>query len=271
MALYKGMAGSPITNLVTDVTSTQTSVTVANGGALPDAPNICTICGDGAQIETILYTSKSGDILSGITRGIEGTAKAWPAGTEVARYFTAYDQNAINSALDGLRTDITGGFTKRVDLMGQVQTTDYRRSVIALCEVTNTNLNFSSYSIGTISFHRFNGLSGSDQAIVAFEKRYDSTLCNYNTVYIGHENVPRACTFVYNGTKYGGLEVYIDSACFRNVAFNGESNFDIFGVDYYNTDADEAIIPEIADSINFDEPIPTGNLYFNGVQIATHP
>ena len=271
MALYKGMAGSPITNLVTDVTSTQTSVTVANGGALPDAPNICTICGDGAQIETILYTSKSGDILSGITRGIEGTAKAWPAGTEVARYFTAYDQNAINSALDGLRTDITGGVTKRVGLTGQMQVTDYRRSVIALCEVTNTNLNFNSYSIGTISFHRFNGLSGPDQAIVAFEKRYDSTLCNYNTVHIGHENVPRACTFVYNGTKYGGLEVYIDSACFRNVAFNGESNFDIFGVDYYNTDADEAIIPEIADSINFDEPIPTGNLYFNGMQIATQP
>jgi hypothetical protein len=268
MALYKGMAGSPITNLVTDVTSTQTSVTVANGGALPDAPNICTICGDGAQIETILYTSKSGDILSGITRGIEGTAKAWPAGTEVARYFTAYDQNAINSALDGLRTDITGGFTKRVDLTGQVQVKDYRRSVIALCEVTNTNPN--SYSIGTISFHRGNGLLGSNRAIVAFEKSYNNTLCNYNVVYIGHENVPRACTFVYNGAKYGGLEVYIGPA-FSNVAFNGESNFDIFGVDYYNTDADEATIPEIADSINFDEPIPTGNMYFNGMQIATRP
>ena len=93
--LYKGMAGSPITSLSAAITSTQTSITVANGGALPDAPNICTICGDGAQIETILYTSKSGDILSGITRGIEGTAKAWDKGTKVARYFTAYDQQAI--------------------------------------------------------------------------------------------------------------------------------------------------------------------------------
>ena len=93
--LYKGMAGSPITSLSAVITSTQTSITVDNGSALPDAPNICTIAGDNAQIETVLYIAKSGDILSGITRGIEGTAKAWPAGTEVARYFTAYDQNAI--------------------------------------------------------------------------------------------------------------------------------------------------------------------------------
>ena len=93
--LYKGMAGSPITSLSAAITSTQTSITVDNGSTLPDAPNICTIVGDSAQIETILYTAKSGDVLSSVTRGVEGTAKAWPAGTEVARYFTAYDQNAI--------------------------------------------------------------------------------------------------------------------------------------------------------------------------------
>ena len=93
--LYKGMAGSPITSLSAAITSTQTSITVDNGSALPDAPNICTIIGDNAQIETVLYTAKSGDVLSSVTRGVEGTAKAWQAGQEVARYFTAYDQNAI--------------------------------------------------------------------------------------------------------------------------------------------------------------------------------
>ncbi len=93
--LYKGMAGSPITSLSAAITSTQTSITVDNGSALPDAPNICTIVGDSAQIETILYTAKSGDVLSSVTRGVEGTAKAWDKGTKVARYFTAYDQQAI--------------------------------------------------------------------------------------------------------------------------------------------------------------------------------
>ena len=121
------------------------------------------------------------------------------------------NMDKIDSALYGLRTDITGGVTKRVDLMGQVQVKDYRRSVIALCELTNTNPSANSYSAGAVSFHRANGLSGSGQAIVTFEKRYDSTLCNYNTVYIGYGNVPKACTFVYNGIKYGGLEVYICS------------------------------------------------------------
>jgi hypothetical protein len=33
--------------------------------------------------------------LQNVTRGIEGTPRAWPAGTEVARFFTAYDHNAI--------------------------------------------------------------------------------------------------------------------------------------------------------------------------------
>ena len=98
--LYKGMAGSPITSLSAAITSTQTSITVDNGAVLPDAPNICTIAGDNAQIETILYTAKSGDVLSSITRGVEGTAKAWSKGTKIARYFTAYDQNGVIAELD---------------------------------------------------------------------------------------------------------------------------------------------------------------------------
>ena len=102
--LYKGMAGSPITSLSAAITSTQTSITVDNGSALPDAPNICTIVGDSAQIETILYTAKSGDVLSSVTRGVEGTAKAWQAGQEVARYFTAYDHLAILEQVQPLAT-----------------------------------------------------------------------------------------------------------------------------------------------------------------------
>ena len=111
--LYKGMAGSPITSLSAAITSTQTNVTVDNGGALPDAPNICTIVGDNAQIETILYTAKSGDVLSSVTRGAEGTAKAWDKGTKVARYFTAYDQDAlISGAIVESGSNANGNYIK---------------------------------------------------------------------------------------------------------------------------------------------------------------
>jgi hypothetical protein len=111
--LYKGMAGSPITSLSAAITSTQTSITVDNGAVLPDAPNICTIAGDNAQIETVLYTAKSGDVLSSVTRGVEGTAKAWDKGAKVARYFTAYDQDAlISGAIVESGSNANGNYIK---------------------------------------------------------------------------------------------------------------------------------------------------------------
>ncbi|OMD07173.1 hypothetical protein BJP50_31780 [Paenibacillus odorifer] len=62
---------------------------------LPDAPNIATI-GVDESAETIKYTGKSGNTLTGVTRGFSGTvAKAWATGVGVARYFTAYDADAL--------------------------------------------------------------------------------------------------------------------------------------------------------------------------------
>ena len=92
--LYEGMAASPVTYLSSGMTASQNSFTVSDGSALPDAPNICTI-GYGRDQETVKYGTKDGGSLGDVERGVEGTAKAWQAGQEVARYFTAYDQNAI--------------------------------------------------------------------------------------------------------------------------------------------------------------------------------
>ena len=97
--LYKAIAGSPITYLSSDISAAQTTISIADDSALPDAPNICTI-GYGENIETIRYGAKSNGVLQNVTRGIEGTPRAWSAGTEVARFFTAYDHNAIIAELD---------------------------------------------------------------------------------------------------------------------------------------------------------------------------
>ena len=92
--LYKAIAGSPITYLATDVLVGQTTIAVTDDSVLPDAPNICTI-GYGENIETIRYGAKSNGILQDVTRGLEGTPRVWKAGTEVARFYTAYEHNAI--------------------------------------------------------------------------------------------------------------------------------------------------------------------------------
>jgi hypothetical protein len=96
--LYKAIAGSPITYLAGDISAGQTTIAVADDTALPDAPNICTI-GYGEHIETIRYGAKSNGVLQDVTRGIEGTPRAWQSGTEVARFYTAYDHNAIINTL----------------------------------------------------------------------------------------------------------------------------------------------------------------------------
>ena len=87
--MYSAMPGSPITYLAGDISAGQTTIAVADDTALPDAPNICTI-GYGEHIETIRYGAKSNGVLQDVTRGIEGIPRAWPSGTEVARFFTPH-------------------------------------------------------------------------------------------------------------------------------------------------------------------------------------
>lgn len=96
--LYKAIVGSPITYLTSDISAAQTTISIADDSALPDAPNICTI-GYGENIETIRYGAKSNGVLRDVTRGIEGIPRAWSSGTEVARFFTAHDHNAIINTL----------------------------------------------------------------------------------------------------------------------------------------------------------------------------
>jgi hypothetical protein len=162
-------------------------------------------------------------------------------------------------------SDIENGKTTRVNLTGQIQLNDYRRSVIALCQVGIEN----SYSAGTITFHRVNGLSGVSVLDFAMEKRYSETKVNYsgllrsnNSIFTG-SLVVKSCTFVYNGITYGGLDIYIDPACSAYVEFNGVTNFNIFGLDYYNTQTSTPINTEINSSINYANVVKYQKMYLN--------
>ncbi|WP_438432338.1 hypothetical protein [Gorillibacterium sp. sgz500922] len=93
--LYPAVANSPQTELTAAIPAAATTITVLDASKLPDGPNLATI-GVDETAETILYTAKSGNTLSGVTRGFDGTtAKAWQTGTKIARYLTAYDINAL--------------------------------------------------------------------------------------------------------------------------------------------------------------------------------
>jgi hypothetical protein len=148
----------------------------------------------------------------------------------------AESENILDSAL-AIReqgTMLYNKYAKRVVLSGQIQKTDYAHSVIALCKVTTSGAS-GTYSSGTITFHRVNGLQGLCVVDVAMEDAYSSSaLVNVNLSQRGFNEVT-PCTFTYNGVTYGGLKVYLADACLSYVDFVGTSNFDIFGLDYYHS------------------------------------
>lgn len=116
--LYAPMPRSPLTYLTVGINNSVTTIRVDDVSKLPSAPNIATI-GDGEDSETIRYSGKSGDSLTGVTRGFEGAAREWSGGVQVAnvpcaQHIRALQQRAVPSGCivmwAGLRANIPSGW-----------------------------------------------------------------------------------------------------------------------------------------------------------------
>lgn len=108
--MYPAAVNSRQTELSAAITSAQTTITVLDISVIPAAPNLLSI-GTDETAETILYTGVSGNNLTGVTRGFQGTAKAWTAGTKLARYYTAYDHDTVRENLADLDTRVNAAET----------------------------------------------------------------------------------------------------------------------------------------------------------------
>ena len=110
--MYPGKAYSPRTELAAAINATAAEITLVDASALPQAPNIAVI-GDEERAETILYTEKIGNTLSGITRGIArpNEATTWDAGTTIARNITSLDLDAVQENIQTLHMQIDGAQT----------------------------------------------------------------------------------------------------------------------------------------------------------------
>ncbi len=96
--LYPGIAFSPPAALTDNIGAGDTIIPVSDAEAFPPAPNLATIGAD-EEGETILYAAKTATALSGCTRGVEGTARAWSAGEPIARNWTAKDHADLIAAV----------------------------------------------------------------------------------------------------------------------------------------------------------------------------
>jgi len=95
--IFPAKVNSPPTKLTYGINDTDTTVYVDELNVFPDAPNEATI-GKGILAETVKYTYKSASSGAGyltIERAFQGIAASWPAGTEIARKYTAYDYDAM--------------------------------------------------------------------------------------------------------------------------------------------------------------------------------
>jgi len=127
--MYKAKINSPMTTLASDITIDQTTIPLVDASVLPDPPNICTIGTDDIA-ETIVYTGKNVNQLTGVTRGFQGVAKAWLATSPVGRYYTAYDHDAFVGNIQeiGSKVDSTTNELK-------THKADYTKSVAKVVSV----------------------------------------------------------------------------------------------------------------------------------------
>lgn len=125
--MYPGSPYSPQTTLAASIGVADTSITLADASILPAPPNYITIGSAGdANCETILYQVRTGNTLSGLTRGVEGTAASHNAGDPVASYITAA---LINNIIE----NVTGAFGEigKVDNAKEPKFTDASEKTVA--------------------------------------------------------------------------------------------------------------------------------------------
>ena len=156
---------------------------------------------------------------------------------------------------------------KLTSLVGSVQTSDYHRSVIALCEVASgSGSAVNSWSSGKLIAHRNNGAYGVAEVDINIEAKrataYYSNVSYFSniallspTANINTDLGFRPCTFKYNNVYYAGIEFYISSSSASNVYFSGVGNFDVFGLDYYSVShgstASSVLNSEVYNSLNY--------------------
>jgi len=97
--MFPGKVNSPATTLDGAIDNTVTTIDVIDGSVLPTAPNIAVI-GTGEDAETILYVGKTANQLTTVTRGYQGTAKAWDSGATIARMFTEKDYASLKANIE---------------------------------------------------------------------------------------------------------------------------------------------------------------------------
>lgn len=222
--MYQAIQNSPPTSLINNITASDTTIQISDSSLLPAGPNLAVI-GDGINCETILYTSNVGNVLSGVTRGFQGTAQAWSSGTVIARNFTAYDHDTFKANIEAHETILAEGIPQASSLVLGSQVVNFTGDtpVYPIIDVTCKHLinilghdgdceNISKWSTwqNTLFLDTTNKVYGGNG--------YKATLTNTNgTVY-------KQLTSGFSTTKYYMLTAYLKNGTLSSLKLNIVSN-----------------------------------------------
>lgn len=169
---------------------------------------------------------------------------------------TGSESSPIYINANGVLTECTWNLLRRKKIGTE---SDHQRSVIALCKLSANNTGINSHWHGRIYRVRDNGLVNNHYADVDFTARYAGANTFFYSFRTDKENTGtealtgsgyRACTFIYNGQQYGGLEFYQGNASTFYV--DGTGTFAPFSIAYYSTNNSGTVLnQEINDSLGF--------------------
>jgi len=105
--MYPPWPYSTPSELAEPISATATQIPVADISAFPPAPNIAVIRDDDENAETILYTLKIGNALSGVTRAYEDgdVARSWDTGVTIATDIAALVIAAMQGNIEIAHSD----------------------------------------------------------------------------------------------------------------------------------------------------------------------
>ena len=141
LEMFKGVANSPETTITNNISNSDTLIYVLDETRIPEPPNLM-VLGTGVGAETIKVLSIEGNAIT-VERGFQGVAKAWNAGTIIARNFTEYDYNALVENVKTLKGNTDTNADDILSLMNYVgnlenlDTVEKSNIVLALNEIYN--------------------------------------------------------------------------------------------------------------------------------------
>ena len=124
--MYPAAVNSKVTVTLGVLNTDSTIIEVLDGSVLPDAPTLL-VLGSDQTAETVKLTAKEGNTLT-VERGIQGNAIAWPAGTQIARNFTAKDWDDLIANLNTMKTIIEADLQALEAFKGIAYTTSNKPS-----------------------------------------------------------------------------------------------------------------------------------------------